>query len=313
MKKIFRAQQTLSLVFVIDATGSMDMGRIFKGLKQTIRELIAQMQAEMKHFTFELACVAYRDVDDVAPHPRFEVMPFGGSITAFTDFLDGIVATGGGDAAEDVVGGLAKADELFSSGQHYVNKVVCLCGDAPCHGAAYHHDDIGDNYPHSSFPEQKDSATVLRALQAKGVMVNFFRVNAYTDKMIAKFNEEAGGAYIESCDLDVADMASIKESIKESITASTKRSFTASKSMGSKSAERAKASAAMKFAGKELDAISETGEEPDSASGGGGGSSADAPPALPAASGGGSGFCANCGVAKASTGAKFCVECGHKH
>ena len=314
-------QKSLSLVFVIDATGSMHMGDIFKALKETIRSIVSDLNRSMVDFTFELACVAYRDVGDVSP-PRFQVSKFSGSISKLESFLSEIVAVGGGDCAEDVVGGLAQADELFSEGQHFVNKVVCLCADAPCHGAAYH-DGVHDYYADSSFPGQKDSATVLRALKEKGVALNFFRVNASTDKMIAKFNEEAGGEFIETCELDVTDMSTIASSITKSISKTISRSFTGSASAASsgvKLASRSKASMAMKHVGKKLSkmttipAASDEGHS-DSTSGDGGGSSADAPPALPAASGGGSGYCANveCGVAKASAGAKFCVECGHKH
>ena len=60
--RMLRAQQTLSLCFVVDATGSMHMGSIFKGVCQTIRSIIGELQASIAGMCFELSCVAYRDV-----------------------------------------------------------------------------------------------------------------------------------------------------------------------------------------------------------------------------------------------------------
>merc|ERR1712137_360049 len=55
----------------------------------------------------------------------------------------GISAGGGGDAPEDVVGGLRHVvdrDWVAST------RVVIHIADAPCHGSVYH-DGLGDNYP----------------------------------------------------------------------------------------------------------------------------------------------------------------------
>lgn len=64
-------------------------------------------------------------------------------------FLDKVEATGGGDAAEDVVGGLEKAlnDFKFTTEGH---NLVFLIADCPCHGKQYHNiqsDDYKDNVP----------------------------------------------------------------------------------------------------------------------------------------------------------------------
>ena len=220
--QMLRAQQTLSLCFVIDATGSMHMDKIFKGLCLTIRSIIAELQIMMADLQFELACVVYRDVCD--GDRRFEVHEFGGSISGFERFLRTVKATGGGDECEDVLGGLAKASEMTFS---FVNKVLLLCSDAPCHGSRFHNG-CGDDYPDGNFDGSRDSTQVINALQQKGIDMTFLKVNDTTDKMIQAFNEDAGSDWIKTCHLNVADMKLIKSTIRESVIQSTKRSFTAS-------------------------------------------------------------------------------------
>ena len=224
MLKMLRAQQTLSLCFVVDATGSMHMGNIFKGVCQTIRSIIGELQASMAGMCFELSCVAYRDVCDGIR--RFEVHEFDGSISGFERFLSSVRASGGGDQCEDVIGGLAKASEMTFS---FANKVLFLCGDAPCHGSRFH-TGCGDNYPDGRFENSRDSHEVINALRQKGIDMTFLKVNSTTDTMIEMFNQDAGSNWITTCNLDVADMEAIKDTIRSSIMESTLRSFTESKS-----------------------------------------------------------------------------------
>jgi len=49
-----------------------------------------------------------------------------------------LVATGGMDIAEDVVGGLEAAVKLSWWTQNANKKVIVHFADAPCHGAQYH-------------------------------------------------------------------------------------------------------------------------------------------------------------------------------
>ena len=223
--RLLRAQQTLSLCFVVDATGSMHMGNIFKGVCQTIRSIIGELQASMAHMSFELACVAYRDVGD--GERRFQTHEFNGSITEFERFLKSIKASGGGDQCEDVIGGLAKASEMNFA---YANKLLFLCADAPCHGIQFH-DGCNDDYPDGSFPGARDSREVVQALRQAGVDCTFLRINNTTNKMIEKFNQDAGDSkWMKTCELDVADMKSIRKTIRRTIMESTSRSFTDSAS-----------------------------------------------------------------------------------
>ena len=153
---------------------------------------------------------------------RFQVHDFSNSISALETFAGSIVASGGGDECEDVVGGLAIAADMKWL---FHNKMLVLCADAPCHGSMYH---VGcnDDYPSGDFPGSKDPAAVLAKLKQNGVQITFLKLNSTTDKMIQEFNRLVGGG-IEIVNLDCAKLAA---SIKESVKASLTKSITASKS-----------------------------------------------------------------------------------
>ena len=65
---------------------------------------------------------------------------------------------------------------------------------------------------------------LLRELQSKGVQYVFGRINGYTDKMINKFDEEAGGQYIVS--YDMADTSTMAKTLVKSITTSITKTIT---------------------------------------------------------------------------------------
>ena len=71
----------------------------------------------------------------------------------------------------------------------YVNKLVILCGDAPCHGSEYHNGCGDSNGLSSNLCESK---SVIQNLRQKGVDMTFLKINDSTNKMIAKFNDDAG-------------------------------------------------------------------------------------------------------------------------
>ena len=61
---------------------------------------------------------------------------------ALKKFIAGLKADGGGDAPEDVAGGLDLA--LKMSWDHQI-RICILVADAPCHGKQFH--SSHDNYP----------------------------------------------------------------------------------------------------------------------------------------------------------------------
>mmetsp|Transcript_40793 Transcript_40793/g.93901 ORF Transcript_40793/g.93901 Transcript_40793/m.93901 type:complete len:492 (+) Transcript_40793:253-1728(+) len=234
-KKLLMAAQSLDLCFVVDVTGSMAMGAILKQVQNTIRSTLNELRASLEHLKFRLSVVAYRDVND---SKRFEVHDFNSDIAACEVFLGGVIATGGGDQCEDVVGGLKVAADLEWK---LMNRVLLLAADAPCHGSEFH-DGCNDNYPSGTYPGSHDVNDVLqqlRQMRGGGVDFTFLKVNNTTDKMIEKFDEMGGGGWITTTDLSLGDAEEpdpkiLRESIHKSIKEASLRSFTASSTKVSK-------------------------------------------------------------------------------
>ena len=168
-KKLLMAAQSLDLCFVVDVTGSMSMGLILEAVRKEIQGTLDELAASMEHLKYRIAIVAYRDVGD---DPRFEVHDFNGDVSACKEFVAGLRARGGGDQCEDVIGGLERA---ASMDWKYMNRVLLLAADAPCHGTQFH-DGCNDNYPSGVFNGSHDASNVLERLSAKGVNFTFLKV-----------------------------------------------------------------------------------------------------------------------------------------
>lgn len=218
---MLRAAQTLDLCFVMDATGSMDMGAVFNSVVQSIRDIVGLIQKKNPFLQFQLGLVAYRDVSDGERH--FEIVPFTGSISEFTKGLEKITANGGGDAAEDVIGGLEKA--VKSMNWKHVNKLIFLSGDAPTHGLDFHGPEIEDWYPKGLGTDARD---VIQSIRDNNIQVFFLKLNNSTDKMIDRFNEYAGVPFIATEILDTKNPAQLLKTLMGSVTKSIESSLSRS-------------------------------------------------------------------------------------
>ena len=130
----------LEICLLIDATGSMR--EAFPRAREFAEALFSNMRAVKGLCGVRVAVVAYRDFCDGAR--RLQVLPFTDSSRGALAFLEGIHADGGGDAAEDVRGGLEAALGLgwhvgVTDAQNAkYTKVIVHIADAPAHGTAYH-------------------------------------------------------------------------------------------------------------------------------------------------------------------------------
>jgi hypothetical protein len=128
----------------------------------------------------------------------------------------GVQARDGGDAPEDVHGGLERALRLDWGVGGSMTRVLVHVADAPCHGARYHAC-TDDAYPGGD-PHGLRSDELLRGLRQRGVCYKFGRINGSTDRMVELFDGEAGGGYISSC--DVADCRAITAAVTATLRAS---------------------------------------------------------------------------------------------
>ncbi|KAL5477847.1 hypothetical protein EMCRGX_G024696 [Ephydatia muelleri] len=146
---------------------------------------------------------------------------------AFTAFINGI-ETGagvGGDAAEDVLGGLKVVIEQLSwRSNDAATKVLIHIADAPCHGQMYHDSNVGDSYPDGDLTI--NPSDLLDCLYKQHIQYYFGYIKKQaTEKMIAVFNGILCKYSGESCyikELDATNPESVEvlvfNSLEESIT-----------------------------------------------------------------------------------------------
>jgi len=98
-------------------------------------------------------------------------------------FLTGVKPAGGGDAPEDINGGLREVLKL-----EWANPTKCLIhfADAPCHGKRFH--TFHDEYPEGG---SKDIAydKIFTELKSLGVEYYFMSIDKGTDKMVEEFQK----------------------------------------------------------------------------------------------------------------------------
>jgi hypothetical protein len=116
----------LDVVFVIDATGSMQW--VLDAVKQRMADLVDTLRALVADVRFGV--VIYRDGDD--PEWTVRALPLTYSTLRVEGFLDGVAASGGGSYAEDIEAGFRTA--LASGGwRRDAVRMVLIVGDAPPH------------------------------------------------------------------------------------------------------------------------------------------------------------------------------------
>lgn len=208
---------SVDMVFMLDCTGSM--GPYINSTKNDINTF-ARKICELHHqINLRLAFVGYRDHCDGSN--RLSVLRFTKSVDDFTSFVSSQSATGGGDSAEDVAGGLNVVKGLEWESQTRIVYHIC---DAPCHGSHYHTSAIDDNNMNGD-PNGLDIAVILRELQMKNVQYYFGKINDHTNLMIQRFNEHIGGEFVTTTPLNSGSMmttitTSVTKSVSESISGS---------------------------------------------------------------------------------------------
>ena len=131
----------LELCLLLDCTGSM--GSWIQRSKDTLKEIIHSVKKENEALTVRVCFIGYRDVQD---KPRFEIFQFSEDLDAAVKFITSMRAMGGGDAPEDVQGGLNHALKM-SWTEGSIKQLFLIC-DAPGHGKDIC--DGHDNHPKGS-------------------------------------------------------------------------------------------------------------------------------------------------------------------
>ncbi len=143
---------------------------------------------------------------------HFEVLPFTKSIPKFKAFVASVIAKGGGDFPEDVLGGLNKAIFLAWP-QHSGTRIIFHLGDAPPHGKKKFHGQHRDDFEFGH-PRDPSLQQLFREMRRKELIYFFGRINGECDKMISVF-EKYYGQKIDM--LDSTKVSNICKSVSESV------------------------------------------------------------------------------------------------
>ena len=148
------ARRTIDLAFVLDTTGSMS--EEIDAVKATIKMVAEKLSTEQTDVRIGL--VEYKDRGDELVTKAYQ---FSSNLSAFSQQVSGIVASGGGDLPEDMQKGVQDAIEKLSWRSDAVARMVVVIADAP---------------PHLDYQDEKSFADSAKLAAAKGIKL--FTVSA---------------------------------------------------------------------------------------------------------------------------------------
>jgi hypothetical protein len=195
---------TAKLCFVVDCTASM--GYAIMGAKDKIGEIVDEAYAKFPSIALEFGFVGYRDYTDSKP---FEIVPFTSIVDEFIAGVQPIEAQGGGDEAEDVLGGMQTTlDQMNWQGARV--KMVFHIGDSPHHGARFHDGRCGDNHE-DKVDSPRPSSEILSDFATQHIDYYFATVSSggrITTAVMAKiFEEEYNARQARKRNFTIMDLA----------------------------------------------------------------------------------------------------------
>ena len=177
--KLMAAAQAVDLCFLVDCTGSM--ASYIQGVKEKIKTIVERSKRMLPDLNFSVAFVGYRDHCDGAA--RIVVLDLTTSILEFQSFMGTVTATGGGDAPEDVFGGIEEVTKLAWSKE---TRILFHIADSPCHGTRFHDPSVGDEYPNGD-PRGLRIEDLLSKLEELKIIYWFAKLGSATDLMVQVF------------------------------------------------------------------------------------------------------------------------------
>ena len=192
--QLMAAAQAVDLCFLVDCTGSMSS--YIQGVKEKIQNIVEKSKRMLPDLDFSVAFVGYRDHCD--GDNRTVVLNFTTSIIEFQSFMGTVTATGGGDAPEDVFGGIEEVTKLSWSKQ---TRILFHIADSPCHGTRFHDPSVADDHPNGD-PRGLRIEDLLSKLEEFKVIYWFAKLGNATDMMVQVFQ---GIMKINQIDLASAD------------------------------------------------------------------------------------------------------------
>ncbi|PKY56908.1 kinase-like protein [Rhizophagus irregularis] len=168
----------VDLCFVLDCTGSM--GPFIAAARDCILQVTNFIKHTNPSIELRVGFCGYRDHTD--GEGRLLTLDFTDQYGQFTTYLQSVPASGGGDAPEDVLGGLNAA--ITKMDWKNVTRVLLHIGDYPPHGKNF--TDLADSYPKGD-PHGLTAENVLEKLQSKNILYFFGKITDATEKMLQIF------------------------------------------------------------------------------------------------------------------------------
>ncbi|KAL2689063.1 hypothetical protein Neosp_003114 [[Neocosmospora] mangrovei] len=179
---IFKNTCSTDLLFLIDTTWSMHP--YIDAAKNQVISIMNDINAAFfKKAEVRMAVVGYKDHGD---SHHIQGLDFTSDPSQVHSFLTTLVASGGGDIPEDVLGGLSQATE---ASWNLANRCIIHITDAPPHGCTLHDlDDVDDRFHQpGSEPHRLTHEVVLKGLIDKSINYALLRINRSTDRMAYTF------------------------------------------------------------------------------------------------------------------------------
>jgi hypothetical protein len=180
---LFRDACSTDLLFLIDTTGSM--APYLNAATAQVRTLVDEIKASFfNDADVRIAVVGYKDHSDGVS--SIQSLDFTASVDRVHSFLGELSAFGGGDAPEDVLGGIREA--LNKSWRQRTRCLIHIC-DSPAHGRDLHDlDEASDRYPvPGSEPHRLTHGRLLAQMIGLGINYAMLRINHTTDRMALNF------------------------------------------------------------------------------------------------------------------------------
>ncbi|PKK67203.1 hypothetical protein RhiirC2_577068 [Rhizophagus irregularis] len=173
----------VDLCFVMDCTSSM--ASHIEGAKNSIKKIVDYMANMKPAIIVRVGFCGYRDHCDGSN--RLQIIEFTTSCDEFKNNVSNVSALGGGDAPEDVLGGLNAA--VTSMAWRNPTRVLLHIADYPPHGRRF--TDLSDTYPDGD-PNGLTAEQVLREMRSAGIYYFFGKITKYTETMTRVFQSIIG-------------------------------------------------------------------------------------------------------------------------
>ncbi|CAG8541776.1 21521_t:CDS:2 [Cetraspora pellucida] len=219
LAKIDRSKE-VDLCYVLDCS----MGSYIAAAKKCILQVTEHIKNTNPCIKVRIGFCGYRDYRD---NPKIEIFDFTNSFEKFQQNLAKVTAIGGGDAPEDVFGGLNSAITRLSWND--CTRVLLHIGDCPPHGRRF--TNLLDDYPNGD-PNGLTAESVLEKMKSEKILYFFGKITEYTDEMIRIFHSIIGDFPV--FDLEGGDPTQLINKFIKATTSSIISSVSLASTIGSR-------------------------------------------------------------------------------